>query len=121
MELTDGIGANLVFTANPVVETHEQALEMVAKRGVVNFFGGLPQTARKMEVLSNIIHYKEAYITGSHGSTPQQHKKALELITSKKIKLELMITHKFPLDEIHTAFETAKSGKGLKVVINPNA
>jgi L-iditol 2-dehydrogenase len=72
----DGLGADLIFTANPVANTQEQAVEVVGKRGVVNLFGGLPKTAKKIEILSNNIHYKEAYLTGSHGSTPHQHKKA---------------------------------------------
>jgi L-iditol 2-dehydrogenase len=121
MQITNGLGADLIFTANPVAKTHEQAVDVVGKRGVVNLFGGLPKTAKKIEILSNNIHYKEAYLTGSHGSTPQQHKKALELIEEKKIRLDFLITHKFPLKDIHKAFETAKSGKGLKVIVNPNA
>ena len=67
LRITNGLGANLVFTANPIPKTHEQAVEVVSKRGVVNLFGGLPKTAKKIELLSNNIHYKEAYITGSHG------------------------------------------------------
>jgi len=121
MKITRKIGAQLVFTANPIIETHEQAVEIVSKRGVVNLFGGLPKTAPKIKILSNTIHYKEAYITGSHGSTPKQHNKALKLIEAKKIQLDFLITHKFPLKDIHTAFETAKSGKGLKVIVKPNA
>jgi len=121
MQLTNGNGADLIFTANPVVDTHEQAVKIVAKRGVVNLFGGLPKAARAMVLLSNNIHYKEAYITGSHGSTPQQHKKALDLIESKKLQIDFLITHKFSLRDIQTAFSVAKSGKGLKVVVNPNA
>jgi L-iditol 2-dehydrogenase len=120
MQITDGVGADLVFTANPVAKTHEQAIEVVGKRGVVNLFGGLPKIAKKIKILSNNIHYKEAYLTGSHGSTPQQHKKALKLITDKKIQIELLITHIFPLKDIHRAFETARSGKGLKVIVKPN-
>ena len=53
---------------------------MVAKRGVVNLFGGLPKTAPAISVLSNHLHYREAYVTGSHGSTPRQHQTALRLI-----------------------------------------
>jgi len=121
MQITNDIGAELIFTANPVPETHEQAVKVVSKRGVVNLFGGLPKTAREIKILSNSIHYKEAYLTGSHGSTPSQHKKALKFIEENKIKLDFLITHKFPLKDIHKAFEMAKSGKGLKVIINPNA
>lgn len=120
MSLTKNVGADLIFTANPVVKTHEQAIHILAKRGVVNFFGGLPQSAKKINLLSNIIHYKEAYITGSHGSTPKQHKKALKLIIDKKINLEPLITHKFPLEKIKDAFALASSSKGIKVIVNPN-
>ena len=77
MHITKEKGADLVFTANPVVKTHEQAVQVVGKRCVVNLFGGLPKTAKKIEILSNDIHFKEAYLTGSHGSTPEHHKIAL--------------------------------------------
>ena len=119
MELTNDVGANLIFTANPIVKTHEMALEIVSKRGVVNFFGGLPKSSKAIKVLSNAIHYKESCITGSHGCTPEQHKKALALIT-EKVDLSSLITHRFPLNKILDAFETAKSGEGLKVIVKPN-
>jgi len=120
MSITNGLGSELVFTANPIVETHEQAIEVVSKRGVVNLFGGLPKDAKKIQILSNNIHYKESYITGSHGSTPKQHKKALGLINKNKVNLAPLITHKFSLKNIEEAFKIAKSGKGLKVIVKPN-
>ena len=120
MSITNGIGAELVFTANPIVETHEQAIEVVSKRGVVNLFGGLPNNSKKIQMSSNNIHYKESYITGSHGSTPKQHKKALGLITKNKVNLIPLITHKFSLKDIEEAFKIAKLGKGLKVIVKPN-
>lgn len=120
LKITDGQGAGLVFTANPVVETHEQAIAMLAKRGVVNFYGGLPKDSRKIKFLSNSIHYKEAYITGSHGSTPLQHKRALHLIEKRKIVLDKIISNRFPLDDILHAIQVAGSGKALKIIIKPN-
>jgi L-iditol 2-dehydrogenase len=118
--LTDCQGADLVFTANPVVETHEQAISMLAKRGVVNFFGGLPKDSRQINFLSNIIHYKEAYITGSHGSTPSQHQQALHLIEKKEIEIDKLITNRFSLDDLLSAFKVAGSGKSMKTIIKPH-
>ena len=57
---------------------------------------------------------------GTHGSTPKQHKEALELIESNNIDLQYMITHKFNLNNIEEAFEVARSGIGQKIIINPN-
>jgi len=55
----------IVITTCASVEAHEQAVEMVAHRGYVNLFGGLPKNARPMNLLSNTIHYKECFLTGS--------------------------------------------------------
>ena len=101
MEETMGHGADILFTACPVVETHQQAIECVAKKGVVNLFGGVPKIAPPIELLSNAIHYKEAYITGSHGSTPKQHSKALDLICNREIILDDLISSKIKLDDIN--------------------
>ena len=57
---------------------------------------------------------------GTHGSTPAQHKHALELIELNKIDLQYMITHKFSLKDVKKAFEIARSGIGQKIIINPN-
>lgn len=121
MKITKGLGADMIFTACPSVETHEMAIQMVAKHGVVNFFGGLPKTAPAIPLLSNFIHYREAYITGSHGSTPAQHKKAVQLISSGKVKVKKLITHRFALDKIKEAYSTAASGKAIKVMVKPHA
>ena len=120
IEMTSGAGADMIFTACPAVETHEQAISMVAKRGVVNLFGGLAGTARPILLSSNFLHYREAYITGSHGSTPEQHSKAVELIESGAVPVERLITHSFPLSDINKAYEVAGSGDAIKVVIKPN-
>ena len=57
---------------------------------------------------------------GTHGSTPFFHEKALKLIETYEIDLRYLITHKFSLNELELAFETARSGKGQKIIINPN-
>ena len=110
MSLTNGFGCDRVFTACPVSETHSLAIELVSVMGVVNLFGGLPASEKSVPLPSNEIHYKEAKITGSHGSTPKQHKKALKLIESGSIKVSQLITHEFSLDGINEAYACAMSG-----------
>lgn len=119
VNLTEGFGADLIFTACPVVEAHEQAIQMVAKRGMVNLFGGLPAGSKHIELDSNYIHYREAFITGSHGSTPKQHAKAVELIESGRISVKGLITHRFGIDDVNVAYECAASGEAIKVIITP--
>jgi L-iditol 2-dehydrogenase len=120
MEATGGHGADVVITTCGSVEAHEQAVEMVAHRGYINFFGGLSKDARPMNLYSNKIHYREAFITGSHGSVPRQHKMAVKLLESGRVRVKPLITHQFPLDEIHAAFAVMESRQGMKIVVTPH-
>ena len=113
---TDG-GADIVLTACPAVEAQALAIKVVRNRGFVNLFGGLPKGSPLLSIDSNIIHYKEIYLHGSHGSVPRHHKLALELIALGKVKIKNYISHRFPLDKIKEAFTMAESKEGLKVIV----
>ena len=118
-DLTGGQGADIIFTACPSPQAQELAVKAAAKRGSVNFFGGLAQNAGNINISSNDVHYKELLLTGSHGATPVHHALALRLIASGRIKVANLISHRFPLSEIDQAFEMVKQRKGLKVIVRP--
>ena len=118
-ELTGGEGPDVVVTTCGSVETHEQAIDMVAHRGHVNLFGGLAKDSRPLNVLSNTIHYKECFVTGSHGSTPRHHALAVQLLEAGSVRVDPLITHRFPLSRIHDAFEVMESRQGMKIILNP--
>jgi Zn-dependent alcohol dehydrogenase len=44
---------------------------------------------------------------------------ALTMLSRKLIPAEKLITHTMTLDEVSQAFETASSGDGLKVIVEP--
>ncbi len=119
-EETGGEGPDIVMTTCPSVDVHEQAIEMVAHRGVVNLFGGLGKDVRPLSVLSNTIHYKECFVTGSHGCVPRHHDLAVKLLEAGMVRTEPIITHHYPLDEINQAFETMQSQDGMKIVVHPH-
>jgi L-iditol 2-dehydrogenase len=116
-EFTDGVGADVVICANAVADTQQQAVGMVRKGGRVVFFGGLPKSSPKVLLDANRIHYGEIQITGAFSYHPSMHKMALDLLYRKIIPAEKIITHSFPLERIGEAFETAASGKGLKIIV----
>ncbi len=120
-ELTNGEGPDVVITAAGSVETHEQAIEMVAHRGYVNLFGGLKKGERPLNVLSNTIHYKECFVTGSHGCVPRHHEMAVKLLENGTVRTKPLITHRFPIAKINEAFTTMESRAGMKIVVQPNA
>ena len=119
-EETGGDGPDVVVTSCGSVEAHEQAIEMVAHRGYVNLFGGLGKNARPMSVLSNTIHYKECFVTGSHGCVPRHHETAVKLLERGLVRVEPLITHRFPLDQINQAFQTVESKQGMKIIVKPH-
>ena len=118
MGLTQNNKSNIVFTACNDLKAIKLSLKIVSKNGYINFFGGVPQK-KFISLDPNFLHYNEISLTGSHGSTPKQHKFALKLLERKKINLKNLITHKFSLSESLKAITKAKSLKSMKVVINP--
>jgi len=118
-EETGGAGPDVVITTCGSVEAHEQAIEMVAHRGYVNLFGGLGKNVRPMTVLSNTIHYKECFVTGSHGCVPRHHEMAVDLLEKGLVRTEPIITHRFPLDQINDAFAVMESHQGMKIMVHP--
>ena len=108
-----------VFTACSIFNTHKKGFQLLANGGAINFFGGLPNPAPYMEIITNELHYRELTLTGSHGSTPIQHATAIKIIKENKSFFQKLITHRFSLDEISKAFELASSGEGIKILIKP--
>ena len=118
-ELTDGHMADRVIVAVGVHQAQELAVELVAKRGSLNYFGGLPKEKPFINFNSNLLHYGEFFVTGTHGSSPLHNRIALDLISSGRINPEQYITHRYPLEEIKTGLEKAEKREGLKIVILP--
>ena len=118
-EETGGKGVNLVITACPVAEVQRLALRLASLHGKINFFGGLPNGKDEVNLNTNLIHYKELMVTGSHGSDTYHCRMALDLQASGKINLKPLISNKFSLRQAQQAFETALTGRGLKTIINP--
>ncbi|MGC8832599.1 MAG: zinc-dependent dehydrogenase [Armatimonadota bacterium] len=118
-EETEGRGADVVIVAAPSGAAQEQALRMAAKRGRVNFFGGLPKDKPTITLDSNLVHYNELFVHGAADSTPRQNRIAAELIASGRINAQALVTHTVPLEGITEGIGIAERGEGLKVVVEP--
>ena len=119
LEETDGLGADVIFTANPSPMAQQEALRMAKNRARINFFGGLPADKSIVELDTNIIHYKELIVTGAHGAMPIHHLKAIDLIASDTIDVKPFISETFPLDQINEAFKAAEGHKGMRIIVRP--
>jgi L-iditol 2-dehydrogenase len=118
-ELSEGIGADVVITAAPAPAAQRQALELAGPGGRVNFFGGLPRDSSRVELDTNLIHYGELVVTGTTANTNEDCREALELVTSGQVDTAALVGERRPLGQADEAFEAARSGDVLKVVIEP--
>ncbi len=121
LALTNGLGADIVICANPSVETQTAAVHMTRKGGKIVLFGGVPKSQPMTSLDSNLLHYGEREVIGAFSYHPTMHAMALDLYRQGAIPIERLITHRFPLEQVAEAFETADSGVGLKVVVKPEA
>lgn len=109
-----GRGVDIVVTAAPAPETHPLALELVAKNGKVSFFGGLPKAHEIVPINTNLIHYKQIWVTGTTRQSLSQFRRTLELIDRGLVKLDGLITKAVSLDRIHEVIDDTMNGRGLK-------
>ena len=112
-------GADAVVVATPVPAAQSQALELAGPQGRVNFFAGLPRGRSRIELDSNLIHYKELVVTGTTASTNDECRAALDLIVDGQVEVSSLVDARFGLASAQAAFELAASGRALKVVIEP--
>jgi L-iditol 2-dehydrogenase len=119
LELTDGRGVDIAITAAASGQAQEDALRMLARRGRLSFFGGLPKDRPTITLDSNLVHYRELTIVGANGSSPDHNKQALALIASGAVPVRDLITHRLPLDRVLDAIDIVSRGEGIKVTIEP--
>jgi L-iditol 2-dehydrogenase len=119
MERTAGRGAERISVAAPSKQAQQAALEMAAKRARVVYFAGLPKHDPVSPLDMNQLHYKELAILGAYGATPRQYRITMDYLNRRRDELAPVVTHQFPLDRIDEAFETIRSGAGLKTVVVP--
>jgi L-iditol 2-dehydrogenase len=114
-----GDGADVVITAAPAAAAQAQALELAAPGARINFFGGLPRDSSRVELDTNLIHYRELLVTGTTANTTPDCREALELVVSGRVDTATLIGDREPLDAAADAFAAARAGEVLKVVIEP--
>ncbi len=118
-EMTNGEGADVVIVACSSRDAQIEALTLVGRGGRINFFGGLPHGDAPLPIDTNVLHYREVMLTGTHGSTPAENVESLALLTSGKLQVADLITNVLPLEELRKAFESGDVDGVMKTVVRP--
>lgn len=118
---TEGHGPSVVIVAVSSAAAQNDALDIAAKAGRVNFFAGLPKTAPEAPLNVNHIHYKELEISGSYSEKKSDFQAAFALLHSGRFPADKIITHTLPLERMTEGFALMESGEALKVCIHPQS
>jgi S-(hydroxymethyl)glutathione dehydrogenase/alcohol dehydrogenase len=116
---TDGRGADHVFEAIGIPNVQEQALACVRPGGSLTLAGLAPMGATT-NFPSSIIARKEITIRGSYyGSVNAQRDfpVLIDLYASGRLDLDAMVTKRYTLDQINTAFADMRKGQLCRGVI----
>ena len=116
-EQTGARGLDVAVVACPSPEVQAAMLPLMNYGGRVIFFGGVPAGRQPVAIDTNIIHYKELFITGSTRANICQFRKTLEFIQNGLVDVKSLVTARYKIDQVFEAFENARQAKGLKNVI----
>ncbi len=118
LDATGGKGADLVIDCAGADETFDQSLKMAKAGGkvlLVAFYHG-PVTA-------DVTHAVQRNLTicTERGEGGTSVGRALALLAAGRIQAKPLVTHTFPLAEVHRAFEVfeRRIGDPIKVVVHP--
>lgn len=117
-QITGGYGCDVYIEATGHPSAIVQGLGMLRKLGRMVVFGVFKEPATVD--WSIIGDRKELDIYGSHLG-PYCYPLAIEYISKGKVKVDKIVTHKFPLSEFKKAFEYSEKGLegAIKVVLMP--
>jgi L-iditol 2-dehydrogenase len=110
-------GPDLIVEAAGPIEAVRLMVDLRRRGTKWNVFG--ITTHEKFELDGGYTHFLEGRMDASFGTTPLAMTKAIRLMETGLVDTEKIISHRFPLSDIHTAMEVMSSPDRNKVIINP--
>ncbi|MCX8070735.1 MAG: zinc-binding dehydrogenase [Thermodesulfovibrionales bacterium] len=117
-EITNGIMAHIVIVCPNSLKAMEDGLKLLSPAGTVVFFSPAnPQDVLTINI--NELYFKDISIVNSYSCGPSDTKEALDLIYSGFARPQMLITHRFSIEETKRAYLlVAEARDSLKVMIN---
>ncbi|MGE0706900.1 MAG: zinc-binding dehydrogenase [Planctomycetota bacterium] len=99
-------------------EAWSQAMRWTRKGGEVLFYGGC-SAGTEVPIDTRRVHYDALTLKGAFHFTPSDVRIALDLITSRSLPLEELVTDELPLERLQEALDRLLAGDGIKLAIRP--
>jgi L-iditol 2-dehydrogenase len=117
-DLTQSRGCDVVVLTAGHGGTVQDACQWVRDGGSITLFGNLAQQY-PAELDPNLLYAREITLQGSYSPSPLDLVHALHLIATHAVKVDPLITHRLPLEELPQAVELARTRRAVKAIINP--
>ncbi len=118
MDLTGGTGAEVVLEMSGNAKAIDQGTRMLARGGRMSLLG-LPEGAVSLDLNDQVI-FKEARLQGITGREMfRTWQQTTTLLSTGRVDVSPVITHRFPLERFEEAFAVTASGQSGKVILLP--
>ncbi|MGI0053239.1 MAG: alcohol dehydrogenase catalytic domain-containing protein [Thermoplasmata archaeon] len=110
-------GVDVVAVATGAPAAVEGAFDSVRRGGTVNLFG-LPEAGSTLHQDLQSVYLRGIRIVPTYATTEGDLHELHRLVSAGRLPLKDLVTHRFPLDRIGTAFEMARQpDRALKVLV----
>jgi L-iditol 2-dehydrogenase len=110
-------GADYVVVGPGIPEVVLQSVRYVRSGGTVVLFTPTPDGATTTLDLGD-MYFREISLVPSYSCGPADTRRAYKLLQTGKVRVDRLVTHRFRLDQIQRAYDTAKrGGSALKVLV----
>ncbi len=109
---TGGRGADAIILTAPGQRPFKQALAGLRRGGTLNIFAA---HAGSVPVDLEQIYVQEITITSTYSSSPEELRIALNLLASRKVRVNSLISHRLPLEQFSEGVRLMREREALKV------
>lgn len=110
--LTEGRGADAVILTAPGIKPFMQAVASTRKGGTITIFAA-HHGAASFDL--ERIYQQELTITSAYSSSPETLRIALDLLATRKVRVDRLISHRLPLERFSEGVALMRERKALKV------
>jgi len=116
-KINEGYLPDLVVTCTGAPQAVNQAIHLVGKGGTILFFAPTEPGMNIPFPLFDLWN-KGVTMVSTYAAAPRDIEEAIELLRSKKVRVEDMITHRLPLERVQEGFNLVADAKeSIKVII----
>jgi len=115
-KVTREYGADVVFETSGSAPAMRQAIQMVRNGGQITRIG---HGAGEMKVDLDPITVRQITLQGTFSHTWRNWEGALQAMSSGRVSVKGLITHRFPISEWKRSFELMERQESVKIILYP--